>query len=85
MIFVRKDQVGYNLTQSRLHLYLTTILLDLSIIYLLLPALVMGLLARIFKLCVPTQGSPPCSFSPSPFGVVPLVPKHVSRPLVLGK
>jgi hypothetical protein len=38
----------------------------------------MALQARVFTLCGPTQGSPPCSFSLSPVGVVPLVTKLVS-------
>jgi hypothetical protein len=85
MIFVNKDWVGYNLTRSCLHLYLTTILQDLSIIYLLLAASVTGLLARVFRLCGLTQGSPPCAFSLSPVGVIPLIPKLISSPRVLGK
>jgi hypothetical protein len=83
MIFARKGRVGYSLTQPGLHLYLTIILQDLSIIYLLFAASVMGLLARVFRPCGVTQGSPPHSFSPSPVGVVPLVPKLISNPKCL--
>jgi hypothetical protein len=80
MIFANKDRVDYNLIRPGLHLYLTTILQDLSIIYLLLPSSVTGLWARVFRPCGLTQGSPPYSFSSSSIGVVPLVPKLISSP-----
>jgi hypothetical protein len=66
-----------------LHLFLTTVLQDLSIIYLLLLASVMSLLAWVFRPCGPTQGSPPCSFSPSLVGMVAHVPKLISSPKCL--
>jgi hypothetical protein len=38
-------------------------------------------MARVFWPIGPTHGGPPCSFSPSSVGVVPLVPNLISSPL----
>jgi hypothetical protein len=45
----------------------------------------MVLLDRVFRLSGLTHGEPPYSFSPSPVGVVPMVPNLVSRSRMLGK
>jgi hypothetical protein len=81
--FTRKDRVSYNLTRLRHYLYMP-ILQDLPIGY-LLDCLGNGPLAWILRPSGLSHGRLPYSFSPSPIGVVLMVPNLVSSPRVLGE
>jgi hypothetical protein len=76
--FTRKDQVGYNLIQLWLYLYLSN-LQDLFIKYLLNR---LGNGPPRLQAKWTDSWWAPCSFSLSPVDVVPIIPKLVTNELV---